>query len=76
MVTLCELEIMILGKIKYIFCEGFVKGNLNSKKHDLEIFWCTVFQSDLSFSCKYFFVNPKIKIIAIDEINTLVAFIL
>ena len=32
------------------------------------------FQNDLIFSCKYLFAKPKIKIISIIEINTLVAF--
>ena len=38
-----------VGKIKYYFCEGFVKEDLNSKKHGLENFWSMDFQSDLTF---------------------------
>ena len=34
---------------KYIFCEGFVKENRNSKKQGLENFWSMDFQSDLTF---------------------------
>ena len=34
---------------KTFLCEGFVKENRNSKKHDLEIFWSMDFQSDLTF---------------------------